>query len=532
MAVRTMKVDQVLVGGRFYPLDDENRPFEAMAISGDRIVAAGSNAEIDALAPAGCRRVDLGGRAVIPGLIDSHNHLTSYGFFMKQVNLNGAKSIAELQARVAVHAATLRPDEWLTGGGWEQGMFAEQRYPTRHDLDAVVPDRPAILDRVCYHAVVVNSKALELAGITRDTPAPVDGEIRRDEHGEATGILTESACDIVRRQMPEPTPAEAGEAFLRAMAHANACGLTSVHTNDNGMLRIMQRVRAAGRLSVRIYLDQTMSREAVATTELVTGLGDEWLRIGSLKVFVDGSLGARTAALYEPYSDDPSTRGVLMYAQDDLDALVLAAHSHGMQVAIHAIGDRAVDSAIDAIERALAVEPRANHRHRIIHLQVINPRIISRFRQHNLIADIQPKFVTGELAWAGERIGPERVRWAYPWKSLLDAGVLCAGGSDCPVEPLEPLWGVYAAVTRASMEGEPRGGWLPEQRLNVEQSLALFTRNAAYVSFEENLKGTLTPGKLADLVVLDADPFAIDPLAIKDITVQATMVGGRMVFER
>ncbi|MGE5560024.1 MAG: amidohydrolase [Chloroflexota bacterium] len=529
--MRTEKIDQVLVGGRFYPMDQENQPFAALAIAGDRIVATGSVAEIDALAPAGCRRVDLGGRAVVPGLIDSHNHLTWYGFFLNQVDLNGVKSIAELQARISAHARSLRPGEWLTGGGWEQGAFADKRYPTRHDLDAVVSDRPVVLDRVCYHAIVVNSRALELAGITRDTPAPADGEIRRDADGEPNGILTEAACDLVKRHMPEPSADQKREALLRAMARANACGLTSVHSNDDGMLRVMQDVRNAGKSTVRIYLDRTLSLEAVEAAELITGFGDEWLRIGSVKMFVDGSLGARTAALYEPYSDEPATRGLMMYAQEDLDALVLASHRKGMQVAIHAIGDRAVDSALDAIERAVTAHPRADYRHRIIHLQVINPQIIERLRTLRLIADIQPKFVTGELAWAGDRVGQERIRWSYAWKSLLDAGVHCAGGSDCPVEPLQPLWGIYAAVTRAAMDGTPAGGWLPEQRLSVDQAVALFTRNAAYVSFEEGIKGTLTPGKLADLVVLGDDPFVVDPLRIKDIRVQMTMVGGKVVYE-
>lgn len=532
MSLNQQKIDQIVVGARFYPLTVDNRPFEALAIAGDRICAVGTRAEIEALAPAGCRRVDLGGATVLPGLIDSHMHLAWYGFFLNQVDLNGTRSISELQQRVAAHAAKLGPGEWVVGGGWDQGMLAEKRYPTRYDLDAVVPDRPVVLDRVCYHAVVVNSAALALAEITRDTPAPADGEIRRDANGEPTGVLTESACDLVKRHMPEPSYAQTREALLRAMARANAAGLTSVHTNDQGVLDVLQELRKEGRLTLRIYLDRTMSLPEIEASGLRTGFGDEWLRIGSVKLFADGSLGARTAALYEPYSDDPGTRGLLMYAQEELDALVLAAHRAGMQVAIHAIGDRAVDGAIDAIERALRAQPRADHRHRIIHLQVINPRIIQRLKALELIADIQPKFVTGEQAWAGERVGPERVRWAYPWKCLWDAGVHCAGGSDCPVEPLEPLWGIYAAATRATMEGTPREGWLPEQRLTVEQSIALFTRNAAYVSFEENLKGTLAPGKLADLVVLGADPFAVDPLAIKDIPVLMTMVGGDVVYQR
>lgn len=532
MSLNQQRIDQILVGARFYPLTGDNRPFEALAIAGDRIYATGTRDEIEALAPAGCRRSDLGGATVLPGLIDSHLHLTWYGFFLNQVDLNGTRSISELQQRVAAHAAQLGPGEWVTGGGWEQGLFAEKRYPTRYDLDAVVPDRPVVLDRVCYHAVVANSAALALAGITRDTPAPADGEIRRDADGEPTGVLTEAACDIVKRHIPAPSYAQTRAAFLRAMARANAAGLTSVHTNDQGVLEVLQDIRAGGQLSLRVYLDRTLSLAEVEANELRTGFGDEWLRIGAVKVFVDGSLGARTAALYEPYSDEPGTRGLLMYAQEDLDALVLAAHRKGMQVAIHAIGDRAVDAAIDAIERALRAQPRGDHRHRIIHLQVLNPQIIGRLQALGVIADIQPKFVTGEQAWAGARVGPERVRWAYPWKSLWDAGIVCAGGSDCPVEPLEPLWGIYAAATRATMDGTPREGWLPEQRLTVEQSIALFTRNAAYVSFEENLKGTLAPGKLADLVVLGADPFAVDPLSIKDIPILMTMVGGRVVYRR
>lgn len=525
-----LRPEVIYTNARFYPLDGA-LPFTALAVAGDRIIATGSTEELTASHPT-CPVVDLGGSTVLPGLIDSHLHLTWLGFFLRQVDMNGTKSIAELQERLRQHAAGLGPDEWIRGGGWEQGAFAEGRYPTRQDLDAVEPNRPVVLDRVCYHALVCNSKALELAGITRDTVPPADGEIRRDAAGEPTGILTESACSLVTRLEPEPTFAQKKEAFLRAQERANQAGLTSCHTNDYGMLEVIQEIRREGRLTMRVYLDQTMSLDQVEATQHLTGFGDEWLRIGSVKMFQDGSLGARTAALWEPYSDDvehPDNRGLLMQSQEQLDALVMAAHRKGMQVAIHAIGDRAVDSALDAIEKALRAYPRADHRHRIVHLQIINPRIIARFKELGVVADVQPRFVNSDPVWAELRVGPERSATSYPWKSLLDAGVHCAGGSDCPVEPLDPLLGIYAAVTRARMDGTPRDGWLPEQRLSVEQSVALFSRYAAYVSFEENLKGTLTVGKLADFTVLDRDPFAVEPLAIKDIGVAMTVVGGRVV---
>ncbi|MDP2872579.1 MAG: amidohydrolase [Bacillota bacterium] len=531
-----------LYGGDIITMDPARPRTTALLAFGDRIQACGTDAEIRAAyelhrgmpgtGPA--EAIDLRGRAVVPGLIDSHLHLLWYGFFLQQVDLNGTTSIDDLRRRVQGRAATVPVGQWVTGSGWQQDFLAEKRMPTRADLDAVAPEHPVMLHRVCYHAVACNSLALRIGGVTRDTPDPDGGVIDRDPAtGEPTGILRERAAELVARHIPEPTPAQMVEALRLACWRASAAGLTSVHTNDGQGEAIGAYValRDAGQLTVRAYHDTSYPRDEVLLG-LPAGFGDEWVKIGAVKLFVDGSLGARTAALRSPYSDDPAASGVLMHTPENLNVMVRKAHDCGRQVAVHAIGDRAVALALDAIEAAVAANPRADHRHRIVHAQALAPDLIPRLAQARVVVDIQPKFTTGELFWAPDRLGPERVPYSYCWRTMLEAGVRCAGGSDCPVEPLEPLWGIYAAVTRSAMDGQRPEGWLPQEKLDPLTAVKLFTLDAAYGAFEEHIKGSLEPGKLADLVVLDRAPDRVAPHEIKDLTVEMTVVGGRTVYER
>lgn len=530
-------------GGDVITLDPARPRAEALLSLGDRLVAVGSDREVRGAYEGlrglrGARTqppIDLAGRAVIPGLIDSHLHLLMYGFFLTQVDLNGTGSIAELQARVAQRAGRTAPGGWITGSGWQQDLFAERRMPDRLDLDRAAPDHPVILHRVCYHASVANTLALRLAGIGANTPDPPGGVIERDPAtGEPTGILHESASGLVASKIPPPTPEQTLAALDTANQRASAAGLTSVHTCESpgAAMRAYLSLRDQGRQTVRAYVDLTLGPEDHSALQVPTGLGDQWVRTGAIKLFADGSLGARTALLRGPYADDPSTCGMAIYPQEVLDQMVRLAHLEGRQVAIHAIGDGALAMALDAIEAAVTAAPRPDHRHRIIHAQVTGADLVRRMRDLQVVADIQPKFVTGELEWAGSRLGPCREPYSYCWRTLIESGVRCAGGSDCPVEPLEPLWGIYAAVTRSGMKGQMPGGWLPDQKLDVMTALRLFTIDAAYGAFEETIKGTLEPGKLSDFVVLDHAPDRVDPHAIRDLEVQMTVVGGRVVYSR
>lgn len=513
----------------------------ALLAFGDRILACGTAAEVRAAyelhrglpgtAPA--ESIDLRGRAVLPGLIDSHLHLLWYGFFLQQVDLNGTASIPEMQQRLRARVEAVPPGQWVTGAGWQQDFFVEKRMPTRADIDAVAPCHPVMLHRVCYHAVVCNSLALRLGGVSRDTPDPDGGLIDRDPAtGEPTGVLRESAADLVAKAVPAPTPAQVRDALRLACRRASAAGLTSVHTNDGQGEAIGAYValRDAGELTVRSYHD-TSYPDDEALLGLPAGFGDDWVKVGAVKLFVDGSLGARTALLRAPYSDDPAVSGVLMHSVDRLNAMVRKAHDHGRQVAVHAIGDRAVELALDAIEAAVAANPRPDHRHRIVHAQALAPDLIPRLAAAGVVVDIQPKFTTGELFWAPARLGPEREPYSYCWRTMLEAGVRCAGGSDAPVEPLEPLWGIYAAVTRSAMDGRMSEGWLPREKLDALTAVRLFTADAAYGAFEEHVKGSLEPGKLADLVVLDHAPDRVPAHEIKDLKVEMTIVGGRVVHQ-
>ncbi|MGE5560012.1 MAG: amidohydrolase [Chloroflexota bacterium] len=484
--------------------------------------------------------VDLDGQTAIPGLTDSHMHLLNYGLNLERVILNQVRSLGELTELVRARAATLHPGDWVVGRGWDQDRLAEHRYPTVADLDRVAPDNPVVLVRACGHLSVCNSLALRLAGVSRDTPDPDGGRIDRDEAGNPTGILREGAMGLVGRHIPTPDFAALKRALQAAMQRALAAGLTMVHTDDVGTagglepaMALYDQTARAGDPPFRAQLEVSAKYvDDLIGRGLRTGDGDEWFRIGPLKLFADGSLGGGTAALSQPYADAPDSCGIPILTPEAMDAIVAKAHDNGLQVAIHAIGDRAAEIALNAIAKAQAGGPRTDLRHRIVHCQILRPDLIARFVRENVCADIQPKFITTDLHWAERRLGRDRLRWSYAWRDLLEAGVRCAGGSDAPVEPLEPFLGIYASVTRCDLDGQPAGGWLPEQRLTVEEALRLFTTGGAYVGHDERTRGMVAPGCQADLAVLSANPLRIDPFALKDIRVMMTVVGGRVAFRR
>lgn len=518
-----------------------HRPYaRAAACRGGRWLVVGSEDEARAAVGPVADVVDLGGRTAIPGMTDSHMHLLNYGLNLERVLLNRVRSLDELTGLVRERASTLPPGAWVVGRGWDQDRLAEGRYPGAADLDRVAPDHPVVLVRACGHISVANSLALRLGGVNRDTPDPDGGRIDRDGLGNPTGVLREGAMGLVNRQIPPPDFAALRRALQNAMRRALAAGLTMVHTDDAGTagglepaLRLYAETARLGEPSFRAqlevaakYIDDLIGRG------LHTGDGDEWFRIGPVKIFADGSLGGGTAALSEPYSDAPDSRGIPLLEPAAMSALVAKAHTHGLQVAIHAIGDRAAEIALTAIVAAEAAEPGRDRRHRIVHCQILRQELIEQFARAGVVADIQPKFVGTDLHWAERRLGRDRLRWSYAWRSLLEAGVPCAGGSDSPVEPLEPFLGIHAAVTRCDLDNQPAGGWLAEQRLTVEEALRLFTAGGAYAGHDEASRGIVAPGYQADLAVLSANPLRVDPFALKDIQAMMTIVGGRVAFRR
>ncbi len=520
-----MWADVVILNANVVTLSSMKPKAEALAIKGGKIVAVGSNSEVGGYVGGGTRVLDLKGKTVVPGFVDCHVHMASFGQQLQGLDLRDTASIEELKRQIREYADKHPWKSWILGGRWDHEKFSEKRYPTRWDLDEAVPDRPVFLVRVCGHVGVANTKALEAAGITRDTVVE-GGRIDLDEaSGEPNGVLRENALNLVWQAVPKPSETELEEAILEACIKAVSQGLTMVHwiVDSAEELRLIQKLWRDGKLPLRVYvgIPAKLLNEAVRLG-LSTGFGDDMLRIGFVKIFADGSLGARTAALKEPYMDKPETRGMMLLSQRKLDSLVLKAHRAGWQVAVHAIGDRAVESVLKAFEKAFKKHPRGGLRHRVEHCSVLNPRLIRRMKRLGLIASVQPHFIVSDF-WIVDRVGVERARWVYPFKTLMKEGVVVASGSDCPVEPISPVLGIWAAVARKTFV---------EESLTVEEALKTYTLNAAYASFDEDKKGTIEVGKFADLTVLSEDPFNVPPERLRGVEVEMTIVGGEVVYKK
>ncbi len=496
---------------------------EAIAIKDEKIVAVGTDGQIKPWIGKQTKVMNLDGKMVLPGLIDTHVHMKGFGRCLTEMDLRNVDSIRDMQRLLRDRVRKTPEGRWILGRGWDQEKFKEKRYPTRWDLDEEAPDNPVIFTRVCGHICVANSEILKLAGITKDTVAPSGGQIDKNhETGEPTGIVRENAMDLVWNIVPVPSKEESAEMCALACQKAVEAGLTSVHwlAQSPAEIRILQELRKQGKLSVRVYLVVPVEfLDCLIDAGLVTGFGDDMIRIGGIKILADGSLGARTAALKQPYDDKPSTKGMMLYSQRKLNGLILKAHKAGFQLAIHAIGDQAVDITLKALEKTLDVSPREDHRHRVEHASVLNASLIQRMKKLGVIASVQPHFVVSDF-WVEKRLGKARARWTYPFKTLMEKSVLVTGGSDCPVEPISPLLGIYAAVNRETF---------PQERIKVEEALRIYTVNAAYASFEEKIKGSLGAGKLADLVVLSDDLRKIKPSRIKDVKVEMTIIRGKIV---
>ncbi len=535
--------DMVLRGGVVYLADSDETRTTALALSGNQISAVGSDAEISGWIGPDTRVVELDGRLVTPGMNDAHLHLGPGGLTFLRVRLQGTTSVDEIEQRVRAAADEAEPGEWIRGRGWDHTRLPASElgpdgWPRMAVLDRAAPDHPVVLRRIDGHTAWLNSRAIEVLGYGAETPDPPGGSLGRDPAtGELTGILIESAFDTVDARIGPPSAASRKRGIELALEMAAQSGLTSVQTQavDEDMA-IYAELRAAGALTLRIYGWLPLVHENIeryAREGVVQASGDAWLRSGLLKGYSDGTLGSRSAWMLEPFSDDASTSGVARYTPEELRSLVGAADSAGLQVMVHAIGDRANRVLLDTYARLPASDrPR---RHRVEHAQILHPDDIPRFAEIGVVASMQPTHATSDMRWVEDRIGAERAeRGAYAWRSLLDAGAALAFGTDFAVEPMSPIEGLFSAVTRQSREepNSPPGGWLPDQRLTMEEAIRAYSAGSAYAEFQENVKGTLEPGMLADLVVWDRNLLVTPPEELLAASPDMTVVDGRIVFER
>ncbi len=503
----------------------------AMAVAHGEILATGSDAEILArYKGADTRLTDLHGAFTMPGFNDAHAHLGMGGKILLSVDLIGVTSLAEMQARIRAAAEKAPPGQWLTGGGWDHTLWADRKLPSRADIDAVAMGHPAIFTRVDGHIAVADSAALEAAGITRATPDPAGGEIDRGTGGEPTGILRETAQGLVK--VPPPSPEQRRRGLEMALQDAVSHGVTTVQDfSDWDDFLVYEQMEREGKLPVRIAewipFAEPLSLEQQQRAQ--HPLTDRMLHTTMLKGFMDGSLGSRTAAMNAPYSDDPGNSGLPRFQQNELDAMAVERARADFQMGFHAIGDRAVEMALDAFAAAEAAAPQHDPRYRIEHSQVVSAGDFARYKQLGVIASMQPSHLLSDMPWAEQRLGPERSKYAYAWKSFLDAGVPLAYGTDYPVTPISPFPGVYASVTRMNEAGTMT--FHPEQKLNIWQTLYAYTQGSAYAEFADAWKGKLAPGYVADFVVLDRDLTAVAPHEIPGTQVLRTVVGGRTVYE-
>ncbi|HWO18450.1 MAG TPA: amidohydrolase [Kofleriaceae bacterium] len=520
----------VLVGGDVRTIDPERPAATAVAIAGDRIALVGGDAEVRRLAGPGARVIELGGKTVTPGLIDAHCHLYGLGADLEMVSVRGLPSEAATVAAVTAAAAGRPAGEWLVGRGWDQNRWPGQAFPTRAALDAAVGDRPVLLRRIDGHAVWVNSQALAAAKVTAATPDPKGGKIVRGPGGEPTGVLIDNAADLVDAVVPAP-PAEVRERRIRAAARrAIEVGLTGVHDMgiDDATAAVYRQLAARGELPLRVY--GLLSGDPANIERLRRGPdpATDRFELRAVKFFADGALGSRGARLYTDYTDDRGNRGLWVTEPERLAFAVEVATSAGWQVAVHAIGDAAIGSVIDAITAAHKKYP-GEHRPRIEHLQILAPDDVPRLVETRAIASMQPTHATSDMPWAEQRLGPERIKGAYAWRTVLDKGIPLAAGSDFPVEEVSPLLGIYAAVTRQDGSGTPPGGWYPRQRMTLDEAITAFTYGAAYAGFAEGSRGRIAVGRLADLTVLDGAIAADRSLLERKAAL--TIVGGQIVHE-
>src|SRR5689334_10819675 len=528
--------DTIIINAVVHTMDAAQPTAEAVAIYANRIVAVGSTNDIRKLVGPNTRTIDAQQRLLLPGFNDAHTHSLSGGFQLSSVDLRDASSPQEFAARIKAFAAKTPKGRWITGGDWDHERWPDAKLPTKELIDSFTAETPVFVNRLDGHMALANSLALKLADVTRETADPPGGVIVRDKSGEPTGVLKDAAQSFVWKVVPPASFAERLEAARAATNYAASLGVTSVQDMSAGTdVGIYQTLLDHGELKTRIYAVSPLPEwERVARTGVRAHFGSEMLRVGGLKGFADGSLGSTTALFYDPYLDDSTTSGIAgdeMYPEGAMLKRVQEADRAGLQVMIHAIGDRANDMILSIYEQVARENGKRDRRFRIEHAQHLRAQDIARFARGGVIASMQPYHAIDDGRWAEKRIGKERAKTTYAFRSLIDSGATLAFGTDWTVAPLNPLLTIYAAVTRRTIDGKNPNGWVPEQKISIEETVRAYTVGSAYAEFQENVKGTITLGKLADLVLLDRDIFKIDPNEIENVKVVLTMVDGRVVYE-
>lgn len=529
--------DLIVTDAHIHTVDESRPDAQAFAVRDGRFVFVGSEREAMALKGASTRVVDLHGATVVPGLIDAHAHLYEIGLSLETVSLVGSASYDEVVARTVARLKTLPAGEWLRGWGWDQNRWPVKEFPTHDALSRATPNVPVVLSRVDGHAVLANAEAMRRAGITAATKDPEGGRIVRDAQGNPTGVFVDNAQELIDRAIPRPTVAQVTRRMAASLADMRRWGLTGADDpgEPRGIIDVMESMAKAGDYDFRGYI--LISDDSAAIAHYFT-LGPRsamygghlWVR--AIKLYADGALGSRGAALLSPYSDDPTNSGLLVSSEAHLEHVAEEALRHGFQVATHAIGDRGNRNVLDAYDSALKVVPRADHRFRVEHAQIIDPADIPRFAQLGVIPSMQSSHQTSDMRWAEDRVGPSRIRGAYAWQSLLATGVIIPNGTDAPVEQVNPMITFHSAVTREDATGWPSGGWYPEQRMTRDEALKSMTIWPAYAAFQDQVMGSITPGKYADFTVLDQDIMTVPANDILKTQVVATYIGGKAAYER
>ena len=528
--------DLIITNAKIWTVDRAHPTAQAVAILGDRIIAVGSNADVDVLRGTGTKVIDAGGKLVLPGFNDAHVHFVSGGLQLESVQLNDATGKQEFVRRIAAQAKKTPKGEWIQGGDWDETKWSPVSLPTKELIDPVTPDNPVFVSRYDGHSALANSAALRLAGITSQTPDPPGGVIVRDAQGNPTGDLKDAATDIVFKVVPPLSHEQRLRAVRRALEYAASVGVTSVQNMDPDYADIAAYAELLqnGELTTRIYaaplIDQVDDQVKIGIRH---AFGGPFLRIGAVKAFADGSLGSRTAYFFEPFSDEPGNHGLLGEEMQPLSLMrdrMMKADAAGLQICTHAIGDQAISIILDLYADIVKAHGQMDRRLRIEHAQHMAAKDFDRFAQLNVIASVQPYHAIDDGRWAESYIGHDRASRTYAFRTFLNHGVHLAFGTDWDVAPLNPLSTIYAAVTRATLDGKNPNGWFPEQKLTVAEAVEAYTMGSAYAEFQENVKGSITPGKLADMVVLSGDIFSIDPAKIRDVKVLKTVVGGKVVW--
>lgn len=527
----------IVTNARVYTADDARPLAEAFAVRDGRVVFVGSKQEADALKGPNTRTLDVGGKTIIPGMVDAHAHFGGLAETLRSVDLVGTRSYDDVIARVVERAKTTPKGKWIEGRGWDQNAWGDTRFPTHEKLSAAVPDHPVILTRVDGHAALVNVAAMREAALVAATKDPSGGQIIRDPKGAPTGVLIDRAQGIVSNKVPEPTVAEARAALKEAISVMHRWGLTGMHDAgaSKGMIDLYEDMAKSNELNLRLYVmigDDSAALKHYMNIGPRSALYNSQVWVRSIKLYADGAMGSRGAALLEPYSDDPNNMGLLLSPREHIRDVAERALKAGFQVNSHAIGDRGNRIVLDAYEQAFKTLPTADHRFRVEHAQILNYDDIPRFAQLGVIPSMQASHQTSDMYWIGKRLGPTRVLGAYAWRSLLNSGVVIPNGSDFPVEQVNPLISFHASIARQDANDWPAGGWFPEQRMTREEALRSMTLWPAYSAFQEKEMGSLTPGKLADFVVLDQDIMRVPAELVLKTNVVATYLGGKAVYEK